>query len=31
MAQSLLGAKVGDTVDVVKKPMTVKDIKAYNA
>jgi transcription elongation GreA/GreB family factor len=31
MAQSLLGAKVGETVDVVKKPMTVKDIKAYNA
>ncbi|MEZ7957834.1 MAG: GreA/GreB family elongation factor [Rubritalea sp.] len=31
MAQSLLGSKVGDTVDVVKKPMTVKAIKAYNA
>lgn len=31
MAQSLLGAKVGETVDVVNKPMTVIDIKAYNA
>lgn len=31
MAQSLLGAKVGDTVDVVNKPMTIIDIKAYKA
>jgi transcription elongation GreA/GreB family factor len=31
MAQSLLGAKVGDKVEVVNKPMTVIDIKAYNA
>ncbi len=29
MAKSLLGAKVGDTVDVVKTSMTVKGIKAY--
>ncbi|MGJ8656772.1 MAG: GreA/GreB family elongation factor [Akkermansiaceae bacterium] len=31
MAQSLLGATVGDTVEVVKNPMTVKAIKAYKA
>lgn len=31
MAQSLLGTVVGDTVEVVNKPMTVKAIKAYKA
>ena len=31
MAQSLLGSVIGDTVEVVNKPMTVKAIKAYNA
>ncbi len=31
MAQSLLGSVEGDTVEVVKNPMTVKAIKAYNA
>ncbi len=31
MAQSLLGSQVGDEVDVVNQPMTVKAIKAYNA
>jgi len=31
MAQSLLGATVGDTVEVVSQKMTVKAIAAYNA
>ncbi len=31
MAQSLLGASVGDTVDVVGHPMVVKGIQAYKA
>ncbi len=31
MAQSLLGASVGDTVEVVTQKMTVKSIAAYNA